>query len=132
MIKSYSKINLFLKVLKKNNKDLHNLQSSTMLLDLHDRIDIKNIKKKQDEINFSGKFSKNISKKNNSITKSLQLLRKHSFVSKKINLAINYLNKALLIEPLNFFLFFKNFSTAATKQAIELFMSLAPCPCALR
>jgi 4-diphosphocytidyl-2-C-methyl-D-erythritol kinase len=83
MIKSYSKINLFLKVLKKNNKDLHNLQSSTMLLDLYDRIDIKNIKKKQDEINFSGKFSKNISKKNNSITKSLQLLRKHSFVSKK-------------------------------------------------
>ena len=52
MIKSYSKINLFLKVLKKNNKDLHNLQSSTMLLDLHDRIDIKNIKKKKDEINF--------------------------------------------------------------------------------
>lgn len=83
MIKSYSKINLFLKVLKKNNKDLHNLQSSTMLLDLYDRIDIKNIKKKKDEINFSGKFSKNISKKNNSITKSLQLLRKHSFVSKK-------------------------------------------------
>ena len=33
-----------------------------------------------------------------------------------------------LIEPLKFFLFFKNFSTADTKQAIELFMSLAPLP----
>ena len=33
-----------------------------------------------------------------------------------------------LIEPLNFFLFFKNLSTADIKQAMELFMSLAPLP----
>jgi 4-diphosphocytidyl-2C-methyl-D-erythritol kinase len=41
MIKSYSKINLFLKILKKNSKGLHNIQSSVMLLDLHDKIDLK-------------------------------------------------------------------------------------------
>ena len=38
MIKSYSKINLFLKVLKKNSNGLHNTQSNVMLLDLHDKI----------------------------------------------------------------------------------------------
>ena len=44
MIKSYSKINLFLKVLKKNTKGLHDIQSSTMLLDLYDNISLKEIK----------------------------------------------------------------------------------------
>ena len=48
MIKSYSKINLFLRVLKKNSNGLHNIQSSVMLLDLHDRINIKKTNKKQD------------------------------------------------------------------------------------
>ena len=83
MIKSYSKINLFLKVLKKNKSGLHNIQSSVMLLDLHDKIIIKKINKEQDEIKFIGKFRKNISEKNNSISKSLYLLRKYGLVSKK-------------------------------------------------
>ena len=47
MIKSYCKINLFLKVLKKNNDGLHDIQSTTMLIDLHDSIKIKKIKKKK-------------------------------------------------------------------------------------
>ena len=47
MIKSYCKINLFLKVLKKNNSGLHSIQSTVMLLDLHDKISIKRIKKKK-------------------------------------------------------------------------------------
>jgi 4-diphosphocytidyl-2-C-methyl-D-erythritol kinase len=83
MIKSYSKINLFLKVLKKNKSGLHNIQSSVMLLDLYDKIIIKKINKEQDEIKFIGKFRKNISQKNNSISKSLYLLRKYGLVSKK-------------------------------------------------
>jgi len=83
MIKSYSKINLFLRVLKKNSGGLHNIQSSVMLLDLHDRISIKNANIKKDEIKFIGKFKKNINSKNNSITKSLYTLRKHGLVSKK-------------------------------------------------
>ena len=48
MIKSYCKINLFLKVLKKNNKGLHNIQTTTVLLDLHDKINIKKIKSNKD------------------------------------------------------------------------------------
>ena len=82
MIKSYSKINLFLKVLKRNNKGLHNIQSSVMLLGLHDRISLKNINKRKDNIEFVGRFKKNINKNTNTISKSLFLLRKHNLINK--------------------------------------------------
>jgi 4-diphosphocytidyl-2-C-methyl-D-erythritol kinase len=82
MIKSYSKINLFLKVLKRNNKGLHNIQSSVMLLGLHDRISLKNINKRKDNIEFVGQFKKNINKNTNTISKSLFLLRKHNLINK--------------------------------------------------
>jgi 4-diphosphocytidyl-2-C-methyl-D-erythritol kinase len=83
MIKSYSKINLFLKVLKKNNKGLHNIQSSIMLLDLHDQISLKKINKNKDNIKFIGRFKKNINTNINTISKSLFLLRKHNLINKK-------------------------------------------------
>ena len=90
MIKSYSKINLFLKVLKKNNKGLHNIQSSIMLLDLHDRISLKKINKKKDRIEFIGRFKKNINKNTNTISKSLFLLRKHNLIDeKKYKITVN-------------------------------------------
>ena len=85
MIKSYSKINLFLKVLKKNNKGLHSIQSSVMLLDLHDNISLKKINKNKDNIKFIGQFKKNINKKTNSISESLSLLRKYNLIDKKKN-----------------------------------------------
>ena len=83
MIKSYSKINLFLKVLKKNSNGLHNIQSSTMLLNLHDKIKIKKIKKKKDEIIFIGPFKKNIKSNINTVTEALLILRSQNFVSHK-------------------------------------------------
>ena len=83
MIKSYSKINLFLKVLKKNRKGLHDIQSSVMLLDLHDQISLKKINKNKDNIEFTGQFKKKINKKTNTISKSLFLLRKHNLIDKK-------------------------------------------------
>jgi 4-diphosphocytidyl-2-C-methyl-D-erythritol kinase len=83
MIKSYSKINLFLRVLKKNNKGLHNIQSSTMLVDLCDKISIKKIKKKKDEIIFTGPFKKNIKSNANTVTEALLILRSQNFVSHK-------------------------------------------------
>jgi 4-diphosphocytidyl-2C-methyl-D-erythritol kinase len=73
MIKSYSKINLFLKVFKKNNNGLHDIQSSVMLVNLHDKISIKKINKKKDSIEFVGQFKKNINKNINTISKSLYL-----------------------------------------------------------
>jgi len=83
MIKSYSKINLFLKVLKKNNKGLHDIQSSVMLMDLHDKISIKIINKNKDNIKFIGQFKKKISKNTNTILKSLSLLREHNLIDQK-------------------------------------------------
>ena len=83
MIKSYSKINLFLKVFKKNNNGLHDIQSSVMLVNLHDKISIKKINKKKDSIEFVGQFKKNINKNINTISKSLYLLRKHILIDQK-------------------------------------------------
>ena len=83
MIKSYAKINLFLKVLKKNNKGLHNIQSCAMLLSLYDRISLKRINKNKDNIKFTGQFKKNINTKVNTISKSLFLLRKHNLINSK-------------------------------------------------
>ena len=83
MIRSYSKINLFLKVIKKNKNGLHNIQSSIMLLNFYDQISIKNIDKKQDEIKFIGQHKKKVDNKKNSIVKSLNILRNHGLISKK-------------------------------------------------
>ena len=82
MIKSHSKINLFLKVLKKNDAGLHNIQSSIMLLDLHDQISVKKTNTKKDIIKFIGHFRKNINNNKNSVTKSLSFLRQNNFISK--------------------------------------------------
>tara|TARA_B110000259_G_C13982085_1_gene389014 strand:- start:70 stop:822 length:753 start_codon:yes stop_codon:yes gene_type:complete len=54
-----------------------------MLLNLYDQISIKTIAENKDKIKFVGKFKKNISIKNNSIIKSLYLLRRHNFINKK-------------------------------------------------
>ena len=57
LLKSYSKINLTLKVNKKLKKDnLHNIQSYYSLINLHDKIQIKIINGTKDLIRFNGKF----------------------------------------------------------------------------
>jgi 4-diphosphocytidyl-2-C-methyl-D-erythritol kinase len=91
MIKSYCKINLFLRVLKKNNKGLHNIQSTTMLIDLYDKISIKKIKKKKDIVVFNGPFRKNINRKKNSVISALSLLRSQNIIdpSKNYKIVIN-------------------------------------------
>jgi len=91
MLKSYCKINLFLKVLGKKNNGLHDIQSTTMLLDLHDKISIKKISKNKDEVFFTGFFKKNINSKNNTITSTLSLLRGHNLISQnnKYKIVIN-------------------------------------------
>jgi len=90
-MKSYSKINLFLKVLKKNSGGLHSIQSTTMLLDLCDTISIKQIKRKKDTVLFTGPFNKNINTTKNTVTKALSLLRVLNFINshKKYKITIN-------------------------------------------
>ena len=57
-IKSYCKINLSLKVIKKLNNGYHNITSLITFCDLYDLISISKIRNLKDKISFSGKFKK--------------------------------------------------------------------------
>ena len=91
-IKSYCKINLSLRVLKKLNSGYHNIISLITFCDLHDVISISKIRNVKDKINFSGKFKKGINKKSNTITEVLNLLRNKKLLKNqafKINIKKN-------------------------------------------
>jgi len=81
VIKSYSKINLSLKVNNKLKNGLHEIQSYFCLINLCDKIKINKTKKKKDTIIFKGQFFKHIKKFNNSIVNILKLLRKLKLIS---------------------------------------------------
>ena len=60
---------------------LHNIQSLVFLINIYDKIKIqKNNQLKKDEVKFYGKFSSFIKKKNNSISKSFELLRRKGYI----------------------------------------------------
>ena len=91
-IKSFCKINLTLRVLKKLSNGYHNIRSLVTFCDLHDVISISKIKGVNDKISFSGRFKKRINKKSNTITNVLSLLRERNFFQKqafKINIQKN-------------------------------------------
>ena len=89
MIKSFSKINLSLRVLKKKYNKLHNIQSNVFLINLYDEINIKKIKGFKDVIEFKGKFKKFINKKNNSIILALEILRLYKIINCYYKVTIN-------------------------------------------
>ena len=81
-ILSPAKINLFLKVIKKQSNGLHQIYSLVSHVNLFDKIHISESSK--DQIKFIGKFSKNISLKKNSIFKVIHYLRfYYPFLRKK-------------------------------------------------
>jgi len=91
-IKSFCKINLTLKVLKKLRNDYHSIESLVTFCNIYDVISISKIKALKDKISFSGKFKNGINKKSNTITKVLYFLRKRHFLQKqcfKINIQKN-------------------------------------------
>ena len=91
-IKSYCKINLSLKILKKLKNGYHSISSLITFCDLHDIISISKIKKPKDKITFSGKFCNDINKKSNTITAVLKILREKKLIknqSFKINVKKN-------------------------------------------
>ena len=91
-IKSYCKINLSLRVIKKLNSGYHNIMSLITFCDLHDVISIAKIRSLNDKISFSGKFKKGINKKSNTVTKILNLLRRTKLIQNqafKINVRKN-------------------------------------------
>ena len=79
IIKSFAKINLSLNVTGKYSK-LHKIESIISFISLHDNIFIKSIKSKKHNIQFFGKFSKNITK-NNTIIQLLKLLDKKKLLN---------------------------------------------------
>jgi len=82
-IKSFCKINLLLRVLKKISNEYHSIKSLVTFCNLHDVISINKIKGLRDKIIFSGRFKKGINKKLNTITKVLYLLRKRKFFTRQ-------------------------------------------------
>ena len=82
-IKSFCKINLSLRVLKRLSNGYHNIKSLVTFCDLHDVISISKIKGVNDKISFSGRFKKGVNKKSNTITNVLYLLRKRNFFQKQ-------------------------------------------------
>ena len=83
-LKSYCKINLSLKILKKLNSGYHNIISLVTFCDLYDVISISRIRNLKDKISFSGKFAKGINKKSNTITKVLNLLRSTKLLENQV------------------------------------------------
>ena len=71
-IKSCAKVNLALNITGKNSL-LHKIETIVTFIKLHDLIFIKKIKKKDHQVFFYGKFSKNINN-NNTVTKLLNIL----------------------------------------------------------
>ena len=91
-IKSYCKINLSLKIIKKLKNGYHNISSLITFCDVHDVISISKINSPKDRISFSGKFQKGIDQNANTVTKTLRLLRKKNLIknqSFKINVKKN-------------------------------------------
>ena len=79
-IKSHAKINLFLNILEKLPSKLHNIQTASVLVDLCDEISIKRVNATKDKIIFKGKFRNYIDKKNNSIMKTIRILREKKII----------------------------------------------------
>ena len=91
-IKSFCKINLSLRVLKKLNSGYHSIKSLITFCDLYDIISINQIRGAKDNISFSGRFKKGINKKSNTVVQVLHQLRKRNFFKNqmfKINIKKN-------------------------------------------
>ena len=73
-IKSFSKINLTLRVLNKFKNGMHNIETNSVLVNLLDEISIK--KAVKDAVTFKGKFRNKIDLKKNTVNKTLEILRK--------------------------------------------------------
>ena len=90
MLKSYSKINLSLSIIKKfKDRNLHQLQSFYCLINIFDEIKINKNNLKKDIVKFSGKFSRHTNNKKNSIIDILKILRKNKLISSYYSIYVN-------------------------------------------
>ncbi len=75
-LKAYGKINLYLKVIKKLKNKYHQIETLFCFFDIYDKILISS-SKTNNQIIFTGKFSKGISSTNNTVLKLLNILKKY-------------------------------------------------------
>ncbi len=80
IIRTYSKINLSLRVLKKLSNGLHDIQSNTFLINLYDEIKVLKTKTNKDKVLFKGNYSKFVKKKN-TVTQVLKILRSNKIIN---------------------------------------------------
>ena len=83
-IKSYCKVNLYLRVIKKLKNNYHNIISLITYCKLHDVISVSRINGSKDKINFSGDFKKGINKNSNTIMKLLNILRRNKLLRNQV------------------------------------------------
>ena len=83
-LKSFCKINLSLRVLKKLKNGYHKIQTFITFGDLCDIICISENRGMKDKIIFYGKFKDYINNESNTITKVLKLFRKKKLLNKKV------------------------------------------------
>ena len=89
-LKSFSKLNLSLKINKKlKNKKLHEIQSYYCLISLFDEIKVKKISGSKDVVKFIGKFTRNIDLNNNSVLTVLRILRNEDIIKNYYSVIIN-------------------------------------------
>ena len=82
-IKSYCKINLTLRIVKKLSSGYHNIASLITFCDLHDVVLISKIDNLTDQITFTGQFKQGINNQLNTLTNTLNLLRKNKLINKQ-------------------------------------------------
>ncbi len=75
-LKAYGKINLYLKVIKKLKNKYHQIETLFCFFDIYDEILISS-SNTNNQIVFTGKFSKGISATHNSVLKLLNILKKY-------------------------------------------------------
>ena len=75
-LKAYGKINLYLKVIKKLKNKYHQIETLFCFFDIYDEILISS-SNTNNQIIFTGKFSKGISATDNSVLKLLNILKKY-------------------------------------------------------
>ncbi|MFM7680571.1 MAG: 4-(cytidine 5'-diphospho)-2-C-methyl-D-erythritol kinase [Candidatus Fonsibacter sp.] len=75
-LKAYGKINLYLKVIKKLKNKYHQIETLFCFFDIYDEILISS-SNTNNQIIFTGKFSKGISTTHNSVLKLLDILKKY-------------------------------------------------------
>ncbi len=85
-IKSFSKLNLTLRVLNKLKNGMHDIETNSALINVFDEIIIK--KDIKDKIIFKGKFNSKINKKKNTVKDTLKILRKYKLIKNFYKISI--------------------------------------------